>query len=158
MHHDASAAPAIASVATDAAYWHAALSIGVHDIDDAKDWAFDVVAREENPDIRIIEVATARERNEGVAALSALIAGANTKEAATRLFRLVRTRLAADALTVEEAVALSVRICKVLALPFETCHSFDRVEHMLALSAHDLESNRPAIRNILLVTLETPYQ
>lgn len=152
------AAFTLAVVATDAMYWHAALLLDVHDIDAAKEWAFDIVAREATPDIRIIEVATARTREEGVAALAPLTAGANVQEVATRLFQQVRARLHDNTLAVEDAIALSLRICALLALPFATRHAFDRVDSMLKGSAQDLEHNRPAIRSILLVTLETPFQ
>ncbi|HJU41022.1 MAG TPA: hypothetical protein VJ724_15735 [Tahibacter sp.] len=151
MHNHTSA------IATDAAYWHAALSAGVHDVDDAKDWAFDLIARDDAPDIRIIDVATAQGRDAVVATLSALTAGADVKEAAARLFGVVRARLVDDALTVEAAAAMSARICNVLALPLETRLAFDRIERLLEQSGDDLETNRPAIARMLRVTLETPY-
>ena len=151
MHNEACA------IATDAAYWQAGLATGVHDADEAKEWAFDIVAREDAPDIRVIEAASAQGTGDCLAALSALTAGADAKQAAARLFGVVRARLADDALALEAASATSVRICKALALPLATCLAFDRIERLLAQSGDDLEANRPAIRGMLLVTLETPY-
>lgn len=142
-------------VATDAAYFHSALSLDIHDIDAAKAWAFDIVAREDAPDIRIIEVATANDAVAGISALSALTEGADTHEVADRLFRVVHARLADDTLTVDDAAALSQRICTALALPIAVHVLFDRVATMLRLSGDDLAANRPPIRQILLSTLSS---
>ncbi|HSX60067.1 MAG TPA: hypothetical protein VLF18_07715 [Tahibacter sp.] len=61
-----------------------------------------------------------------------LTADAHARDVGARLFRLVHSRLADDALAVEDAAAKSLPVCTLLPLPIDIRVDFGRIGHMLA--------------------------
>lgn len=85
--------PDSACAATIAAYFHAGLTIGLLDIEPAKEWAFSIVSTQDTPSIAAIEIAIANDRLGMLDALDMQGPGADTRAAARWLMDDLRWAL-----------------------------------------------------------------
>ena len=128
--------PVGASHATICAYFWAGIAVGILPFQQAKEWAFAVVAALEAPPIEIIEVATSNERNGTLDALQSAAGGADQHAAGRWLLSDLSGQLAAGGISPMEAARAAMRVAQTTGLPDQVYYDFDALDDELHLAVN----------------------
>jgi len=124
----------VTTQATAAAYYLYGMEAGLCTIEDAKEWAFSVIASLEDPPIHIIDVATSKTFEDAHSSLAAAARDADVPLAGSRLLGTIRIALMSGELTLRLALRSAMQVARSTSMPRDVYYAFDGVEDALSLA------------------------
>jgi hypothetical protein len=120
--------------ATIAAYFLYGMQAGVCTIENAKGWAFSVVASLQEPPIKIIDVATSKTFEDVQSNLAVAARDADLPIAGSRLLGAIRDALTSGEMTLRSALRSAMQVALSTSMPRDVYYAFDGVEDALSLA------------------------
>jgi len=122
--------------ATACAYYWIGIVLDVVSIDDARAWAFDLIALQDTPPIAIIELAMAGDRTAVLDALQSASVGADQPAAGRRLLADVLRVLQAGERAAIDAILIAMRIIRATDLPDSAYRDFEQLDELFQWTAN----------------------
>ena len=120
--------------ATAAAYYRYGMEAGLCTIDDAKEWAFSVVASLEEPPIHVIDVATSQTFEDAHANLAAAARDADVSFAGACLLETISNALKSGEMPLRPALRSAMQVARSTSMSRDVYYAFDGVEDALSLA------------------------
>ncbi len=120
------------TLATVAQYFRLGIEAGICDVDDAREWALQVIGKMDEPLGEIIEVSWRKPRMQTIDDLNAVPGEIDLARAAGWLLATLRASLPASNATLRRATRQALQIAR--SLDEDSYAEFDRIDDMLSLA------------------------